>query len=323
MGGRRREIRVLTASANCPIAGPKHRAPRVNTFLVIAVYVLLGATAACACDVMVVQGLRVKPYDEALRGFRCACGAQVKRFFLTDLEGMDVVRKVREEKPRLLFVIGGDALKKVRAIRDVPVVYVMVVDPQSIVRGGENITGVAMGVPPEKYLDLLALISPPPRVVGLIYNPATTGHLMKRVQQAARARGVVLQAREVHSSREVPAALDRLKGVIDSFWMLPDTTVVTPETVELLLLFSQKNRVPVISFAAKYVVMGALAALDIDGFDQGKQAGEMATSLLNGTPLAELPASDSRRAVVRTNMSVAKKLGITLKGSAGLGFPDR
>ena len=73
--------------------------------------------------------------------------------------------------------------------------------------------------------------------------------------------------------------------------------------------------------------LGALAALDIDGFDQGRQAGEIAEKILNKTPVAELPGAEARRVAVKVNWSVAKKLGVTLDGidrlKQGLGEGSR
>ena len=96
--------------------------------------------------------------------------------------------------------------------------------------------------------------------------------------------------------------------------MIPDATVVTPETFEFLLLFSQQNRMPIVTFAGKYVDTGALVSLDIDGFDLGKQAGEMANSILDGTRVSDIPNTEARKAVLKVNRKVAKKLGISLNG---------
>jgi putative ABC transport system substrate-binding protein len=89
---------------------------------------------------------------------------------------------------------------------------------------------------------------------------------------------------------------------------------VTPETVEFLLLFTQQSGVPVVTFAGKYVDEGALISLDINSFDLGKQAGEMANKVLDGTRVSELPDSEARKAILRINRKVAQKLGISLKG---------
>ena len=101
-----------------------------------------------------------------------------------------------------------------------------------------------------------------------------------------------------------------MRGAIDAFWMIPDPTVLTPDSVEFLLLFAQENLVPVFSFAEKYEKMGALFSLDVDPVDMGKQAGEMTNRLLGGSPVDELPRVDARRAVLRFNHSVARKLGV-------------
>jgi putative ABC transport system substrate-binding protein len=200
----------------------------------------------------------------------------------------------------------------VQKVKGVPIVYLMVLNPHLLNNGNRNVSGVAMNVPPEKYFDLLTQISPPPKTVGFVYDPSITGHYIKRIQQAAMSRGIKLRALEVSKSNDVPKALEAMKGMVDALLMLPDPTVVTPETVEFYLLFSQNNNIPVITFASKYVQMGALLSLDIDGFDQGKQAGELAWQILNGAAAADLSGMEARRVHLNTNRNVAKKLGITL-----------
>ncbi len=283
-----------------------------NLFLVIIAVICLGSTAAHAHDVLVIQALRVKPFDEAFRGFRSACAADARRVYLPDVDKTDIVRLVKEEKPRLILAIGAEALAKAQKVKGVPILYLMVLNPQSTLHGNRNATGVTMSVPPERYFELLTQISPAPKTVGLVYDPAKSGHLVKRAQQAARTRGIEIVAQEVRKPNDVPMALSAMKGAVDAILMLPDSTIVTPETVEFFLLFSQNNNVPVITFASKYVDMGALLSLDIDGFDQGKQAGEMAQQILDGAAVAELPGAEARMAHLKANRSVAKKLGISL-----------
>jgi putative ABC transport system substrate-binding protein len=173
-----------------------------------------------------------------------------------------------------------------------------------------------MNVPPEKYLDLLAQVIPSPKKIGIIYDPAKTGDLIRRAKQAAAARDLEISALAVTRANDVPQALDSLKGRADALLILPDTTVVTPETVESFLIFSQNNNVPVIAFAAKYVEMGALLSLDIDSADQGRQAGELARRILNGTPVSALPPTEARSTHLKVNRNVANKLGISLLAGA-------
>ena len=285
----------------------------LKKFLLLIIAVICFAPAeARARDVIVVQGLAVKPYDEALRGFRSVCAEEVTKLYLADLEGKDLTGLIQEEKAKLILAIGPEALKRVKEVREVPVIYLMVVSPKQMSKGNRDITGVTMNAPAKKYLDLLSRISPRPKTVGIIYDPTKSRHLVKRAQQAAREQGLQLLTREVRKSKEVAAALHDLNGSVDLLWMLPDTTVVTPETVELFLLVSHERRVPVISFAAKYVEMGALAALVIDSYDQGQQAAEMARDILDGKPVAEVPRAEARAVTLKINQHVARKLGLTI-----------
>jgi putative ABC transport system substrate-binding protein len=271
-------------------------------------------TSVFAHDILVVQSLRVKPFDEALRGFRSVCKAESITVVVSDAPGVDVSRRVREERPALILAIGADALNRVKKIRDIPIIYSMVLNAEKIAGRGKNIAGVNMSVSPGKYLGLMEKLNLPNLRVGVLYDPAQTGNMLKNIRQSALAKGIEITAKEVHNSKEVPELLTRMKGAFNLFWMIPDSTVVTPETVEFLLLFTQQSGVPVVTFAGKYVDDGALISLDINSFDLGKQAGEMANKVLDGTRVSELPDTEARKAVLRINRKVAQKLGISLKG---------
>jgi putative ABC transport system substrate-binding protein len=233
---------------------------------------------------------------------------------VAEAERTDLLRMVHEERPRLILAIGADALHKVKKFRNISIIYLMVLNPEKITGGGKNIIGVDMNIPPEKYLDLMERLNLPKLRVGIFYDPAKTGAFVKRIQQAAGTRGIGIMAREVRYPRDVPELLTELKGSCNLFWLIPDATVVTPETVEFLLRFSLQNGTPVVTFAGKYVDAGALASLDIDAFDLGKQGGEMANRILDGTRVSDIPYTEARKAVVKVNRKVAKKLGINLNG---------
>lgn len=293
-------------------------------FLTSLISLLLSGATVFAGDILVLQSMRVKPFDEALRGFRSVCKADSKTVVvLADAEGSDLLRMKREERPRLILAIGADALQRVKKIGDIPIIYLMVLNPEKITGGGKNIVGIDMNIPPEKYLSLIESLNLPKLKVGIFYDPAKTGAFVKRIQQTARARGIDITAKEIRHPRNVPKLLTKMKGACNLFWLIPDATVVTPETVELILRFSQQNGTPVVTFAGKYVDKGALASLDIDGFDLGKQGGEMANRILDGTRVSDIPYTEARKAVVKVNRKVAKKLGINLEWLETIKGPDR
>lgn len=278
-------------------------------FLLIPILTACLSFPAYGYDVLVIQSLRDKSYEEALRGFRSACPAKAKRLVLSELAEADVVRTVREEQPELVLAVGAEALTQVKKLRQVPIVYLMVLTP-SVAAG--NITGISMTISPEREIAFMKAFSPHPQRIGILYNQRRFGTYVKNAQSAARAAGIELIAREVQSPKDVPLQMQGMKEAIDFFWMLPDPTFVTNETVEFILLFAQQNRIPVVTFTGRYVEMGASASLDIDFFDMGKQAGEMAQKILDGTPVSDVPRTHARKTTPKVNRNVIKNLGISV-----------
>jgi putative ABC transport system substrate-binding protein len=212
----------------------------------------------------------------------------------------------------MVLAIGADALSKVKKIENIPIVYLMVLNSQSVLSGEKNITGVSMNIPQEKQLTALLDALPGTNTIGLLYDPDRTGHLVKSAQDFAKKIGVKLIAKEIHSPKDAPSLIMDMKGKIDVFWMLPDITVITPETVEFMLLFSFENNIPLFTFSEKYVEMGAFMSIDIDAFDMGRQAGEMAAAIRAGKDMKDFQQAYARKAIVSTNLMIARKIGIHL-----------
>lgn len=265
-----------------------------------------------AGGLLVIQSLPIKPYNEALRGFKSVCSGKTSKLASSGLSEAEVVKKARIMNPSLILAIGIDALAKVRTIRDVPVIYLMVLNPRSLIQDGENITGISMNVQPERQLSTLRQILPKARKIGLLFDPNKSGSFVKKAQAAAATISIELLAKMVHNPRDAAVALDGMKGQIDALWLIPDTTVVNPGSVDLLLLSAMENRIPVFCFSEKYAEKGALFALDVDASEAGRQAGEMANRILAGEAVQNIGNADARGSILTINMVVAKKLGIPL-----------
>ena len=277
----------------------------------VAVLIVLASNQAWG-EVLVIQSLPIKPYEEAFQGFRSVCGEKIIRVTGPDLSEAEISAKARRERPNLILAIGMDALAKLKAIKDTPIVYVMVLNPQTLTNNGENITGVSMNLAPEKQFGVLREILPQIRKIGIIFDQGKTGPYVGRVYNAAQLFGIELLTRQVRSSREALTALEAMAGKVDAIWLIPDTTVVNPTTVDFLLLSSIEKKLPVITFSEKYAEKGALLSLEVDAFQSGKQAGEIAGKILAGKNVSGIKGEDSRGSVMTVNLVVAKKLGISI-----------
>jgi putative tryptophan/tyrosine transport system substrate-binding protein len=267
---------------------------------------LLFAHPASAREVLVVQSVRSSLYEEALQGFRSVCRADSSTLVLSDYADPQLARVIREERPRLVLAVGDGALTSVRKIRKEPVLALMALRmPNRESRGG-NVTGIDLFVKPEQYLTLFKKIRA--RRVGVVYDPARTGWYVKLARAAAKQQGIELVLREVNDPRQSIAQLASLKGEVDSLWLLPDTTAVSRETLEAYFLFAQQQSVPIVSFTAAHLKLGAVLALEADRVELGKQGGELAQQLLHGAQPAELGVASPRKVSVRVNDAVARRL---------------
>jgi putative tryptophan/tyrosine transport system substrate-binding protein len=257
---------------------------------------------AMAYDILVLQSLHEKGYDEAVRGVRRQCQASMRTVVLSDYVEADLTRILREEHPRLIIAVGDRALGLAEKQHSIPVLYMMALNP----RAHQRVSGVGMLLEPAKYLAVFDSLNT--RRVGVVYSASRSGAYVRKAQSVARRYGIDLVLREVRSEKESPAMLESLRGKVDAIWMLPDLTAVSPASTEAYFLFSQAERVPVVTFADVYLSMGGAVALAIDRFDIGKQLGEMAQSVLDGTSIDNLPPQSPRRALTKSNDGVLRRL---------------
>jgi putative ABC transport system substrate-binding protein len=201
--------------------------------------------------------------------------------------------------------------KKVRAIEDVPVIYAMVMPSEAALSLRPNISGVSMDISPETYIYTMKELFPRAKKIGLLYDPQHTAAFVAEAEKAARAAGLDLVDKQVRDPREIPGLLDKMRGTIDVLWMVPDATIAAAEAVDYLLHFSFQNSVPIFSFSKKYVEMGAVAALDVDPYDMGAQAGEIVNRLSAGKTGAI--RAWARASHLTVNPKVAAKMGLKIR----------
>jgi len=287
--------------------------------LTLFLFIVFLASPAAAARVAVLMSAKVAEYEEALRGFKEATAHQLVATY--DMDGdVDRGQKYLAEietkvKPDLIFAIGNWALQVVVSRpTSVPVVYAMVLNPTSIVgTDGKNVTGASMNVPVEQPIRLLKQLGSQIKRIGVIYNRARTGTLVRRAQVVARDEGLELVTREISSAKDVVAALESFQDGIDALWIVPDETVLSQAVVQQLLLFSYRRKVPVLGLSDRHAQMGALFALSFaSGEDIGRQAGELAQAILGGRAAADVPFTNARKLHLTVNLKAAQKLGLEI-----------
>jgi putative ABC transport system substrate-binding protein len=290
----------------------------------VSAVLLLAAVASFplpgeAAKIVALKSADVDVYNEVLEGFKSISRRPIISEY--DMEGdfqkgkKFLARLKSGPKPDLILAIGIWALQVVvEEIRDIPVVFAMVLNPTTVIgQEAHNITGASMNVPIEQQIALLKRVSPQVKRIGVIYDPSKTGFLVRQAERIARDQGVRLVTKAIASSKDSFAALDAMQGEIDALWILPDLTVLAPESVQYMLLFSFRNKIPVLGLSENQARMGALLGLSFEsGWDIGSQAGELANEILAGRSAEEIPFTTARKVRLTVNLKTASKLGLQI-----------
>ncbi|MBU0968269.1 MAG: hypothetical protein KKA54_18055 [Proteobacteria bacterium] len=291
-----------------------------KSLILIMLILLAGARTGLAYDIMVVKSGNERPMEQVVRAFaeklvnllpaRGIKSIEPHLFQEIDLSQNPiksaVQQQILEARPDLILTLGRNALLAVRDIREIPIVFLLVVAPEIIIEDRDNITGINLDIPARLQFDELTWLLPEVRRVGVIYNNA---HSAMEIQQARRERpDLEFVALNAQSTREVPTLLEELHGKVDLIWLLPDVTVTAPQILESYFLFSFQDKIPVLAFSEKYLKSGAAIVVTFDLEAMGEQGAVMAARILLGAPVSGVPRTDVTRVKTIVNPTVARKL---------------
>lgn len=279
---------------------------RLLIALILALATLLPCLAQ-AYDVLLLVSRRDQASEEVLKGFRAGCSSSHRTLVLSDYAEVDLIRILREENPRLVVTLGDTALKSARRVSRTPVVSLMALGMRAQASHQTNLTGIEMFAPPESYMALFRKL----RVnrVGVVYDESRSGWYLRHARHAAEKAGITLVTREIDAPRQAPEMIASLAGKVDALWMLPDVTAVTRESSEAYFRFGQSQSVPVVSFSASYLGLGAGAVVEINRNDLGRQACDMAEEILRKGRVSETTPEFPRKTSTLMNNDVIRHLG--------------
>ncbi len=166
---------------------------------------------------------------------------------------------------------------------------------------------VPIEIPVDAQIAWLGKLLPAARRIGLLFDPAISAQRIDALAPALARAGFSLLLAPVPSAATLPSALERLTGSVDAMLAIPDPTVYTPQASRALLLYSFRNRIPLIGLADAWVRAGALYALDWDFEELGRYCGALAArAVVSGR--APPPAMPRPRVAV--NRRTAEQLGV-------------
>jgi len=128
----------------------------------------------------------------------------------------------------------------------------------------------------------------------------------------ARAMGFELIARAVRTERDVPTTLRALIPQIEALWLIPDSSVLTEDSVKFVMGTALDSNMPVIGFSSELVRNGALVGLSVSYEEVGRQAGLLARKILSEQARPLTTTFPPERLRLALNLKTARFLGIVI-----------
>ncbi len=274
------------------------------------------AFEARAAEVTVFKSSDFAAYDQAIAGFKeVITGVELSEENMkgnTEVGGK-IIEGIKTRNPKVILALGTRAAElSCKEIKDIPIVFCMVMNPEKYGIKGENIIGVAMEVSPEKQIFNFKSALPSLRSIGIVYNPEKSGNRVKAGKKACQKLGIKLIEKKVSSPKEVPGAFRDLVGTVDAIWLLPDNTVLTKASFNFILKTAMEEKIPLLAFSEILVKGGALLAFSTDYRNVGNLAGSLVKKILSGVAPNTLSLASPEGELI-LNLHIADFLGIKIK----------
>jgi putative tryptophan/tyrosine transport system substrate-binding protein len=228
-------------------------------------------------------------------------------------------------KVDVIAAVSGVAARAAKnATSAIPIVFMGVGDPvgeglvASLAGPGGNLTGFSnlfLELQP-KRLELLSELVPQARVIALLVNPnnPNADHIIRDVQEAARAKGMQLPIVKASTESEIDAAFASLAELHASALLVSGDVFFATRREQLVALAS-RHAIPAIYWLRNFVEAGGLISYGIDNIAVWRQAGIYAGRILKGAKPADLPVQQPTTFELVVNLKTAQALGLTVPPS--------
>ena len=201
----------------------------------------------------------------------------------------------------------------VNNIKDKPIFFSAITNPESAGVLAENVTGVSDRSPVKKQVELIKELLPEAKKIGAVYNTSEQNsfYLTDEFKKEAEKNGYEVVVKGITNVNEIASALDTLLPEIDVLYTTIDNTIAS--TYPLIIDKSKKDNKPVIGATKSYVDQGALASEGISDYKVGYQTGEMIVRYLKGEDIKNMKFEVVRESERYINKEVAKNFKIIVE----------
>ena len=201
--------------------------------------------------------------------------------------------------------------------RDVPVIFCGVNNfSPSMLRDTDNITGIVETVDYESTLSLMKRLHPDKDNVLLVLDRTPTGEAIKSELTPLLEKysdSFDFEYFRDFSKNDIKEKMQSLEEntLIYLLTYNQDSSNVFISNSDLIRIFHQFTPVPIYSSWNFFFGRGIVGGMIISGYQQGKLAGEMTVSILEGTPVEQLPVQYENTNQFMFDIRELKRYGIS------------
>ncbi len=240
---------------------------------------------------------------------------EVVEVFLPEI-AKDAAQRIAAVNPDLLVTLGTNCTNLAdTSFPELPVIFAKVLNPiesgflKSWEHPAGHLTGASLDIPVLTQMQRFQSIIPDLRSIGVIFT-TNTERLVTEAAAAAGELGIKLIPYKVESARELPDALDSLCRSTDGIWTVADEALTSPQFVRYTLLETLRNGRPIMGFSRSFVESGALFCLEPDYKYIGRQAAQIALTVLAGADPADVRATGPDIVYLYLNLQTEKLLNL-------------
>ncbi|MDH5433387.1 MAG: hypothetical protein OEY19_05540 [Gammaproteobacteria bacterium] len=226
-------------------------------------------------------------------------------------------------QPELVISIGNSALEIAKdKFPGKLTVGCLLLNSESF-KVNSNINGLFLQHSIESQLLWHKKILPAVRNIGILYSPEHNNELISAFEKAASRINLNIAKIPVNSAQDLPAALKAIKRNSESILAIPDPVVYSGKTAKGVLLFSFRNKIPLVGLSKFWVKAGALYSLDWDYQHLGKECASEASKLLMSKQGGSVKNHTANGDIYHINNRTAEAMNLTLakaliKGAANV-----
>jgi putative ABC transport system substrate-binding protein len=271
-------------------------------------------------DILILQSHDSEPYQKTLAGFRSNLSntkldVAYQSLNIPDKNDTSALKQLLQTyHPKLILTLGTPATySALTQTTKTPIVAGMIMNTDELSQNSQA-TGVGLSFSAAQQWQWLRRLLPDAQQIAVIYDPKQGDTVFQSLQKQALIDGVTLVKAPATGAEDFPNLINNLPSQLDALWAVDGASTFNVSTIRELLLYSFRNRVPLIGLSSQWVKAGALYALDWDFDDIGEQAAEVAKSILlqNIAPASITPQSPRKiRPVLNLKTAEHMKLQIS------------